>query len=255
MPSPTLAELQAWMRGVVVDPRGAGPAVRDPGYSGGLEWISQERGIDSVSRLDVYAEAYFSRLSDALAVDYPELKKAFEDLEENGFLRLAASYLAEHPSRSPNITDAGAALPDFLPEYLSRRGFENPTALVELARLEWARIESFYAPHLPPFDPAQLAKLTPEDWARATLVLCPSMRFVESRGSTLVTFRQGQALGSSRVETADSKPAEAALLKLLARGLSLSDALSDVELDAPASLQGWFARWTSLGWIRGIVVN
>lgn len=81
------------------------------------------------ARLEVYANMYFYRLRDNLALDFPVLA---ELLGPAGFHNLITDYLLAHPSRDPNVRYVGRALPGFLAGWHA-----------ELAALEWARVDVF----------------------------------------------------------------------------------------------------------------
>jgi hypothetical protein len=91
--------------------------------------ITAPEGASS-ERLNVYANMYFYRLRDNLALDYPVLAAV---LGADRFHNLITDYLLAHPSRDPNVRNVGRALPEFL----------APGWLADLAALEWARADVF----------------------------------------------------------------------------------------------------------------
>ncbi|HEY6876966.1 MAG TPA: DNA-binding domain-containing protein [Polyangiales bacterium] len=80
-------------------------------------------------RLNVYANMYFYRLRDNLALDFPVLADV---LGPARFHNLITDYLLAHPSQDPNVRNVGRALPAFLSGWLS-----------DLAALEWARLDVY----------------------------------------------------------------------------------------------------------------
>lgn len=91
------------------------------------------------SRLEIYAEAWFLRLSDSIAEDYPAVAAV---LGAEAFTRLMRQYLRRHASRSFTLTHAGDDLPLFL------EGWRDDGArpwLADLARLERAQYLCFHA--------------------------------------------------------------------------------------------------------------
>ena len=98
---------------------------------------------NAARRLGIYADAYRSRLVEALASDYPALK---EVLGESRFDRLMRAFVAAHPSRTPNLRWYGGELARFLGHSSRGRG-RRP--LAELARFEWALGLAFDAQDAP----------------------------------------------------------------------------------------------------------
>ena len=99
-----------------------------------------ERGegrLDSVERLDIYADMYFYRLRDALAEDFPRLAR---HLGETHFHNLVTDYLLAHPSRHFSLRELGRALPEFVRGHALERALP---LLADLATLEWARVDVF----------------------------------------------------------------------------------------------------------------
>src|SRR5207253_769134 len=84
-----------------------------------------------------------------------------------GFADLARGYVAAHPSTEPSIRHLGRALPAFLAGY-------QPAYLVDLARLEWTRLEVFDAPDATPLTAADLRRIAPEDWPGLRFTLVPA---------------------------------------------------------------------------------
>ena len=97
----------------------------------------QAARLDSVERLDIYADMYFYRLRDALAEDFPRLVRRIGDTR---FHNLVTDYLLAHPSRHFSLRELGRALPEFARGHALEREFP---ALADLAALEWARVDVF----------------------------------------------------------------------------------------------------------------
>lgn len=261
---PSLRELQRWMRWVLTEPRGVAAALAQPRTEPQprcLAWIDASPALDVETRLNIYAEGYFTRLSTALAEQFPALAMI---LGHEEFCRLSAHYLAAHPPNSPNIAEAGRDLPGFL------AGFQQgQPALADLARLEWARLEALQAEDVPKLDAACLQHLDPNAWATLRVLLDPSLRllasewpidFLQERREMppdleaspiwLMVFRQ---IGEVRIE----RLTEPAFLTLgwMARGLALQEIFEELApcLDPEAPLppvQEWFVAWVLKGVIR-----
>jgi len=146
--SPSLAELQRWMRWVLTHPLGPQRATAGEQVVGlparfvepdkrALSSIAGEpvAGRDPPDRLSVYATGYFSRLHGALQLEYPRLAAALGDDE---FRILVAAHLLRAPSQSASLADLGEDLVGTLRSHPAGRG--SPW-LVDLAALERALAE------------------------------------------------------------------------------------------------------------------
>lgn len=142
----------------------------------------------AAERLAIYHRAYFARLIECLAQQYPMLCAAAGD---EVFAQFALAYLEAHPSRSYTLGELGRYLPEFLQRTRPRdpasedgththgaaHADDAPAVLVELARLEWLLSEVFDGPgseatgHAPPHTPAEF---TPQ----LRLLPCPSLRLI-----------------------------------------------------------------------------
>ncbi|PYQ47277.1 MAG: hypothetical protein DMF78_24165 [Acidobacteria bacterium] len=123
-------------------------------------------GIPAETRLDVYRNAYYLRLEEALARDFPALRAVVGD---EAFGGLAAGYLTAHPSLRPSLRFLGQHLQDCL-----RHAREEP-ALADLAALEWAVLHAFDAPDAPALTVAGVGGIPGEQWPELPLALHPSV--------------------------------------------------------------------------------
>ncbi len=195
--SPSLPELQRWMRWVITDPRGpyralAEPhtlAVRSDGTLAQLEnWEDSPRVIEPLpryldqiasteavareGRLSVYSDAYFIRLLGCLESDFAAVLLATGPA---AFRQLAADYLLRHPSSSPHVGDLGQAFAAFVRTHeLSK----NLPYLPDLAALEWNVLRSIYSERLPALDVQTLAAIPESAWAGARLIVDPTVRLL-----------------------------------------------------------------------------
>jgi hypothetical protein len=139
----------------------AGEGAIDPGLLGASR------------RLDVYADAYISRLHDVLAGDYPKLRVV---LGEDAFRELAVSYVRARPPTSFTIRDAGLSLP----AYLTTRD-DLPAWAGDLAALERARVEVF--------DGADATSITRDDLTAVPIERFPELELAFVPASVLVPLR------------------------------------------------------------------
>ena len=130
--------------------------------------IAGDERLDAVQRLDIYANMYFWRLLDILRGDYSALVASLGD---DLFHNLVTDYLVACPSAHPSVRNVGARLPDFLAA--QPLAAERPW-LVELARLERARIELFDGPDGEPLTMEELRARPPEEFVTLPLPLVPS---------------------------------------------------------------------------------
>ena len=131
-------------------------------------------GLAPAARLQIYQNIIFNNLTAALRTDYPAVLKL---VGEDFFESAAARYIREYPSRSGNLQDFGAAFPKCLAAMPEAATLPY---LGDVARLEWARQESYLAADAAPLDAAALASLPEDQHATLRLVLHPSLRLVES---------------------------------------------------------------------------
>ena len=102
MPTPSLRELQALFWRAIAEtpgtlaPRPALLAVAEPSAA-----------LDAPARLSVYADAYFWRLRDVLAENFPQVAAA---LGAERFHELARAYLKGHPSEDASVRHVGRHL-------------------------------------------------------------------------------------------------------------------------------------------------
>ncbi len=121
-------------------------------------------GVSAEARLDVYRNAYYVRLQEALAHDFPAVLAFLGDAE---FGRLTAAYLSQQPSTRPSLRWLGERLADFL-----LAACPEPAAS-ELARLEWAVLHALDAPDAPVL--TGLQEVPASRWPELRIALHPSV--------------------------------------------------------------------------------
>ena len=124
--------------------------------------------LDSVERVEIYARMYLYRLVDAIAEDVPHTSRV---LGHDAFVELVRDYLREHPSRSPDIMQAGRHFGAWL---RTQEGFRRD--LPDLAMLERARSEVRTALDAPVAGPEELQGLAPEALPQARFLFSPSVQ-------------------------------------------------------------------------------
>ncbi len=122
--------------------------------------------ISARTRLDVYRNAYYTRLQESLAHDFPAVLMVAGD---KTFGRLATAYVRDHPSTKPSLRWLGQHLPHWL------RSTANEAPLANLAALEWAVLHAFDAQDATALSPADLAAIPTDRWPDLRLMLQPSV--------------------------------------------------------------------------------
>jgi len=174
-----LADVQRRLWRLITAPEGVAPVLAEDGDPRGrnLEvWLTGDRALGAVRRLDVYANAYFLRIHDCLKQDYGALSAA---LGAEAFHDLATAYLLAHPPRHPSLRFAGVALANFLAADPAAAPFRRrwPWA-ADLARLEWALVDAFDAADEPSLQREDLARLPVDRWPALRLRFHPSLRLL-----------------------------------------------------------------------------
>ncbi len=159
---PTLAELQrAFARGIDGDPSEAG------------HWIVDD-GIDPAARLGIYRNNADAIVAQYLHAAFPAVAR----LGGAGYLEsLAPKYRRQHPSRSGNLHDLGAAFAGFLQELLVTTPY---TFMADVARLEWAYQEALVEAEAAVFPREAFAVLPEDAHPRLCFAFAPSVRYVRS---------------------------------------------------------------------------
>lgn len=160
MIAPRLRDIQAGFWAAI-----AGPSGIDPDFASA---VASGPRLDASGRLAVYAQAYASRLCDALRNDFPNSARL---LGEERFAELVRDYLLAFPSEHPSVRHLGHAMAAFIERRVreSQRAHGLPAYLPDLARLEWALNDTFDAPDVASIGYEVLAGIPSEQW--------PELRF------------------------------------------------------------------------------
>lgn len=233
--------------------------------------------LTPVQQLEVYREQYWLRHTGSLVEDFPGLGGI---LGQQNWERLVEGYLQRHPPAHFSLRELGARLPAYLAE---QTWLEEHELCRDMAALEWAYIECFDAPDTEPLDAAELQRIAPEAWARATCLLDPALRLLRvsypvaelrralkrsaSEGGTvplpdkkpenLVVYRRQRQLDVA------SLPAPAfELLEAFGRGVPLLEAAAAVVTAGhltEAELGPWLGPclrdFAANGWVRRVRID
>jgi hypothetical protein len=160
----TLAETQALFHEALSAPGSVEPGRIEACFAGTPEF-------PAIDRVAVYSDMYLWRLVDALRETFP---KVLRHLGDEQFAALAEDYVRRNPSRHHDVGRVGGRLAAFLRTYPDP---ERPD-LADLAELEWARHQVFFAQPAEPAGPEVLSTVAPEDFARSSLLLSPALRIL-----------------------------------------------------------------------------
>ncbi len=140
--------------------------------------ISGREFIAAELRLDVYRNAYFMRLQDALTHDFPALRRVLGDVACGHEM---VGYLAQYPSTSPSLRNIGVSLAQYFLH-------TDRPHLAELCRLEWAVLHAFDAADAVVPTSETLQAIPPEDWQNLRFSLHPSVSLVQVTSNALAVW-------------------------------------------------------------------
>lgn len=287
---PELERIQRWMQAVITHPAGIAAGVEsvearrhlDVAATDVERVIRPSQALDSVKRLAIYGSAYYSRLIECLAAEFPAVRAAVGD---EGFAGFVTGFLQQFPSTSYTLSDLGRAFPQYLAESRPPRTSGDPDwadFLVDLATLERTYSEVFDGPGeeaVSLLKTEDLLAIPPKGWGDARLRTAASLRLLELRFpaheyASAVRHRQeptcpapkSTRLAISRrgyvVRRRPLSPFPYRLLGNLQQGCTLQAALeesvatTDADLtDLPACLEKWFSVWTREGYFAGVEIE
>ena len=136
-----LDKLQLWMQTVITHPGGVAAGINssaarqyvDVAANDVERIVSRSRALTSIERLEVYGNAYYARLVECMAAEFPATQHAVGEEAFGGFV---LDYLQQFPSTSYTLGDLGAAFPGYLGSSRPPRESDGPDwadFLVDLA--------------------------------------------------------------------------------------------------------------------------
>lgn len=173
-------------------------------------FIKPNDRLSSLERLQIYNQQYWWRLLGCFGEDFRGVRAV---IGERKFDRLATAYLTEHGSQSWSLRNLGQLVPAFLESHPELTQPHSELAL-EMARVEWARVEAFDGPSRPPIDPHRLGNANPE---KLRLGIQPYVTFLELRypiDSLIKKFRESQVeTGSASNAVAETRHRRTKLIR------------------------------------------
>lgn len=159
--SATLKNIQRSLQGYLLDPQ------HKPD-----DLVIETEKVSRDTRLGIYANAYRTRIVEAMAADYCALKTYLGDDE---FEALIIAYIDANPSRYFSMRWVGSELGAFIQ---NTSPYSEHLDLIELARFEWALCDAFDAADKTALRADALATLSAEQWADLTLQFSPSLQLI-----------------------------------------------------------------------------
>jgi hypothetical protein len=124
--------------------------------------------FDKHTRLGIYADAYASRLVEALQDNFPALHTLMGDKH---FIHMAHLYLESHPSQHFSVRYFGDKLSIFLQ---NNQYYNDNPVFAEMAAFEWALRAAFDAHDTPSITLSALQAIPIEQWGDMYFTLHPS---------------------------------------------------------------------------------
>lgn len=219
----------------------------------------EEKGLKApFNRLSVYRDGYYARLFEALQETF---EVTFKIAGEDQSRKWVASYMWEFPSRTPNLSNVGIAMPEFLK---NQPLTQKHPFLPDLALFEWKFSLSFHAFNQPQLSAQDLNHwLTTHPIESLTLKLQPSVQLIQSNWPIthiwknphhskhpetqyILLFRPEYDVHFQLLDSAAFN-----LLTRLSQGTSLDEASSTLAhintKNVLTDIQQWFAQWMAWG--------
>lgn len=255
-----------------------------PMRSYAARFIKPNDRLTSFERLEIYNRQYWFRVLSSMVEDFPGLRAV---LGERRFEEMCKAYITDCPSRSFTLRNLGSRLESWLRKHPKWAGAKLDLAL-DIARLEWADIETFDGKAEPALRPEDLGgaadanlRLKLQPYVQLLSLKYPvddlllevrkdqdtdfaSNAFQEKRKRKrvqavaklkpapifLAVHRLDYSVYFRRIE-----PEEFSILKALRAGKSLGEAIAlglrktTIPLEErSASVQQWFQNSAALGW-------
>lgn len=250
--STVLAKRQRWLYDAIVDERAPKSSQRVLGGAA----VPAELG------LSVYRHAYRARLRDCVEDDFAAVAQV---LGERAFTTVADAFIAAHPPCDATLNAYGR----FFAPWLTTTRMAGRVRLAELARLEWALVESLHAPLAPALSGSELARIAPHAWGTISLQVAPALRVLTCQYATNTlyeAFRSKRPLPPARrhrggvavmrqrdgLQRFTLDAVETRVLSALASGATLGDALGGLSAKNTLTIQNAFTRWVAHGFFTSL---
>lgn len=129
----------------------------------------------SKDRFNVYRNNVAVSLRDALGETFPVVKKL---VGEEFFTGMAQAFVREHLPQTPVLLEYGGAFPRFIERF---KPADVVPYLADVARVEWAWLQSYHAADAIPFGADKLAEIEEEALDDLRFETHPSLWLIESQ--------------------------------------------------------------------------
>ena len=126
-------------------------------------------------RFDIYRNNRAVSLVETLQATYPAVQRLVGD---EFFSAVARAFIDAHPPTSPVLAEFGASFGDFISVI---PGAQSIPYIHDVARIEWARNESYHSEDADILSLEALADLAPDAVIEVSLVARPCVRVIQSR--------------------------------------------------------------------------
>ena len=143
-------------------------AVRNPDVATPAGLVGPD-GLPSEKRFSVYRNNVMASLIDAMGANFPAIKRLVGD---DFFSSLAREFIIENPPEQPMLFVYGSQFPEFLEQFPP---VENFPYLADVARVEFAWLQSYHAADVTILGAAELGSVSPEEVGQAKFKLHPGV--------------------------------------------------------------------------------
>jgi len=199
--------------------------VLDPSLAGRIAGAIDGDGMAPDRRLAIYRNNTLTSLRGLLERTFRATRHL---LGEERFAGIALAFIHSAPPDRPQLAAYGAGFSGFLEGWAEA----GPLAHVgDVARLEWAREEAYYAADAPPLSATDLAEIPIERYAELRFRLHPTLRLIRSAGPVFALWQAANADSAEEDLTAlrNGRPEQVLVLRpemtVTARPISAADLL------------------------------
>jgi hypothetical protein len=132
--------------------------------------VIDTENLSSLDRLNIYQDAYYARLIEALCFDYTALHALIGNEEMR---QLAKQYIDLYPSQFRSIRWYGKDLADFMRDILV---YSQAPWLIEMAEFEWGLSKAFDVEDSPYFLITKMADIPVDRWHDLQFKINPSIQ-------------------------------------------------------------------------------
>lgn len=150
--------------GQIISQTGFSSAVRNPDAAMPAGLVGPD-GLPSEKRFSVYRNNVMASLIDAMGANFPAIKRLVGD---NFFASLAREFIISSPPEQPMLFKYGDRFAEFLGQFSPVEDFPY---FADVARVEFAWLQSYHAADEKVLDAAELGSVPPEEVGSATFKL------------------------------------------------------------------------------------